>query len=392
LAENTNLNWAEDEENFVGRRIELYQITSDLDTHRCVALHGLGGMGKTALARAAGRWQHERRRWKDGVWEVLLREVNSAAAVRSKIVEILSEESLLSQDKIERARDSNSQLARSLKNFNMLLILDDLDQLIEDDANELFELLIQLLTCRQLKLLVTSRGALRSPKIRHHRREIQGMKEAEAVEVFRKYAPPEEEWNGGTDCQEDFDELIGFLEGYPMPIKLAASYLQDEYSSLSQLKEEIWRALRARDYQESPDRDTSLDITLEVSYRVLPIDARDMFPLLALFPGGISEELAACIRGDAGRYTLRTLLRFSMAEKREGLSTSRITLPEPARRYAETKLLEGIKDDCYLKALEYLYSFAQDINQSLGEGEKLQEGKKRLLEEQANLHQCLEWG
>ena len=382
LEENTNLDWGEDEETFVGRRIELHQIASDLDResrHRCVHLHGMGGMGKTALAKAAGRWQKERHRWKDGVWFIKLRDLQSVAAARAKIVEALP----LSNDDYDRGKASNSKLANILKQWNVLIILDDLDRLIEENEDELVDLLKALLACRKLKLLVTSREDF-SFKVSHQSREVQGMSQAEAIQTFRKYAPPEEQWTwGNTDSQQDFEEVIRFLDGYPLPMRLAASYLQAQRCGLSQLKNEIWRALEAVDSRKKPDRDTSLTITLNLSYKVLPTQARDIFPMLALFPGGMSEELATFIMGETSVYALRTLLQFSMAEQPENLSTWRVTLPEPARRYAETKLIEGTRENYYLRALEYFYEFSQRINQKLLEEGESQPNRQSLLEEQS---------
>ncbi len=67
--ENTNVIPSYDS-TFVGRRQDLLKIAEILanSDYRCVALHGMGGMGKTALAYAAGRWHHERERFRDGVY------------------------------------------------------------------------------------------------------------------------------------------------------------------------------------------------------------------------------------------------------------------------------------------------------------------------------------
>ena len=60
-------------DNFVGRRMDLHKIARivrapkrDGQAPRCLLLNGMGGMGKTALAKAAGRWHHERARFSEG--------------------------------------------------------------------------------------------------------------------------------------------------------------------------------------------------------------------------------------------------------------------------------------------------------------------------------------
>ena len=57
-----NTNIPRDNSNFVGRRKEIHRVIQVLveSDKRCIALHGMGGIGKTALAYAIGQWLHER--------------------------------------------------------------------------------------------------------------------------------------------------------------------------------------------------------------------------------------------------------------------------------------------------------------------------------------------
>ena len=68
---------------FVGRRQEIHQVVKVLaeSDNRCIALHGMGGMGKTALAKAIGNWLHERDRYRDGVWLINLRDTESVGTL-----------------------------------------------------------------------------------------------------------------------------------------------------------------------------------------------------------------------------------------------------------------------------------------------------------------------
>ncbi|MFM7408700.1 MAG: CHAT domain-containing protein [Cuspidothrix sp.] len=125
----SNTNIPPDNPNFVGRRQEIHQVIKVLvesDNKRCIALHGMGGIGKTSLAYAIGQWLHERNRYKDGVWFISLRDTDSVGTLITKIKQSLELNSFA--------------LAKELKNSRVFLILDDLDRLIEKESNELIEL------------------------------------------------------------------------------------------------------------------------------------------------------------------------------------------------------------------------------------------------------------
>ena len=53
--------------NFVGRREEIHQVVKCFveSDNRCLALHGMGGIGKTSLAKAIGHWFHQRDHYKE---------------------------------------------------------------------------------------------------------------------------------------------------------------------------------------------------------------------------------------------------------------------------------------------------------------------------------------
>ncbi len=74
---------------------------------------------------------------------------------------------------------------------------------------------------------------------------------------------------------------------------------------------------------------------------MLSVEAQDIFPLLFFFPSGLSRDLARGIWERNGNRAVLELFRFSMAEKSPTASDWRVTLPEPARSYAESKLQQG---------------------------------------------------
>ncbi|MEC4816480.1 MAG: SUMF1/EgtB/PvdO family nonheme iron enzyme [Scytonema sp. PMC 1069.18] len=380
----SNTNIPRDDPNFVGRRQEIHQVIKVLveSDKRCIALHGMGGIGKTALAYAIGQWLHERDRYKDGVWLISLRDTDSVGTLITKVKQSLELKSLA--------------LKKELRNSRAFLIFDDLDRLIAKESNELIELLNSLLEhCSKLRLLLTSRDSVAGDILYCHQEEVLSMGESETKEIFKKYAPPQVEWADNDDLGEDFHLLVKFLDGYPLPIKLAASYMVETKSTLKMLREDLidepLEVLNSYSPEERKER--SLRITLERSFEMLSVEGQDRFPLLAFFPSGLCLDLARAIWGRSGNRAVLELFKFSMVEKSPTASDWRVTLPEPARSYAETKLQKGRGiDELAPQVLDfYNNNFCNKVLKFFGNRNDNQ-GQQLLLQENSNLILFLEWG
>ncbi len=278
--EHTNLD-AGSADTFVGRSRELHEIAVKLHASRCVHIKGVGGMGKTALARAAGRWQHERQRYRDGVWLVELRNIGGAAEARNRIAAALNLDPKLASD--------DAVLAGALREWRGLLILDDLDVLLERDRSGLAELLRKLLGARYLRLLTTSRRDLPG-QVDHALVELTRLAPGDDLEASRSYHPVVEEW--GEWQPQQLDDLLQFLGGYPFPIRLATTFMKQSRCGLVELLRRLRENPRGTlHYPGDPtDHDTSLAATLDLSYDALPDEAKHALPLLALFPGGLTRH------------------------------------------------------------------------------------------------------
>jgi formylglycine-generating enzyme required for sulfatase activity len=379
--EKTNL--ASDDITFVGRRHELHEIVKSLkdDQVRCISLTGMGGMGKTALAEAVGRWQFERNRWRDGVWMVELRGINSSRVATELILAALFPE-----------EQSQRDIGQALKGWKGLLILDDLDLLINSDSEGLSELLNGLLKCRNLKTIVTSRLDLPSEVV-YRRHEIQELTGVDAMDAFRRYAPLEEEWRYEDASVSDLEDLMEVLDGYPLPIKLVADYMKLNRFGLQDLCQQLQRS-PLKTFTNPPmqkkRRENNLAVCLDLTYNSLPPGAKDFFPVLALFPSGLTRALAKLIEPNDGSESLAILLQCSMAEQKKTASTWRVVLPEPARLYAETKQIKAI-DDYAPQVLAYFYEWVRNLHERILREDESNKCRKQLLEEQSNLSRFLQW-
>ncbi|MEH2241656.1 SUMF1/EgtB/PvdO family nonheme iron enzyme [Nostoc sp.] len=377
-----NTNIPRKDPNFVGRRQEIHQVIKELvSDKRCIALHGMGGIGKTALAYAIAQWLHERDRYKDGVWFISLRDTDSVGTLIIKVQQSLELRSFA--------------LEKELRNSRLFLILDDLDKLIEKESNELIKLLNSLLEqCPNLRLLLTCRDSL-VRDIDCRQQEVYSMGASETRQIFKKYAPLEAEWGDNDDLASDFNLLVKFLDGYPLPIKLAASYMAETQCTLKMLCEEldIEPLEILDDYSPEQRKERSLRITLERSFEMLSVEGQDIFPLLAFFPSGLSRDLAMAIRGRSGNKALMELLKFSMAEKSSSSSDWRVTLPEPARTYAQSKLEQRRGIDYVAPQVLDFYNgnFCDTVLKLFGNRDE-KKGQELLLQENSNLILFIEWG
>ncbi|MEO0869741.1 MAG: formylglycine-generating enzyme family protein [Cyanobacteria bacterium J06642_11] len=82
-----------------------------------------------------------------------------------------------------------------------------------------------------------------------------------------------------------------------------------------------------------------------------------------------------------------------MAEKPEIAFSDeyRVTLPEPARRYAEGKQEQGVESYAP-RVLQYFYGLSQKVHRLLVEAQESDQGRQMLLDENANLNFFLKWG
>ena len=134
---------------FVGREADIEFALAALDRSRLVTLTGPGGTGKTRLA--IGTATAARPEFPDGTWMVDLAPVSDAGLVPSAIGATLGVRETPEEPVQERLKDY-------LRDRQLLLLLDNLEQLLPGGAVVVADLLGAAPRCR---VLATSRVALR---------------------------------------------------------------------------------------------------------------------------------------------------------------------------------------------------------------------------------------
>jgi predicted ATPase/DNA-binding NarL/FixJ family response regulator len=293
---------------FIGRSRELEALSrllSDPDCH-LITLVGLGGSGKTRLAIEAAR--KNAALYADGVYFVALQPLSSADFLLSALADSLHY-SL-------RGSDEQGQLLDYLQHKSLLFVLDNFEHLLA--ATDLLSLI--LMHAPGVRLLVTSREVL------NLREEwlfpVPGLgfptdaaaadlEQFEAVQLFLAYARRVQRDFSFQAEQEHVVRLCQLVEGMPLALELAASWLKS--LPCSAIISEIQRNLDFLNtpLRNLPARHRSMRTVFEQSWKLLSDEERQVFRRLSVFQGGFRREAAEVITGTR-LHTLSALVDKSL--------------------------------------------------------------------------------
>ncbi len=336
----------------VGRDKEGEEVAALLQSGgRLLTLTGPGGSGKTRLAiEAAGELVPK---FKAGVFWVGLAPLRDPALVVETIAQTLG------------AQDG---LAEHIGERELLLLLDNLEHLVEA-APELASLVE---TCRNLKLLVTSRELLRV------RGEVEypvlPLVEPEAVELFcaRARAEPDEATY----------ELCRALDNLPLALELAAG--RASVLSPKQILERLAQRLDLlKGGRDADPRQQTLRATIEWSFDLLDEEERRLFARLAVFSGGWS--LAAAEEVADADLDIQSLVDKNLLRHTE----ERFWMLETIREYAAERLeASGEADGLRQRHAQHFLALAEEAEPNLRAYSR--EWLDRLEREHDNLRGALD--
>ena len=337
---------------FVGRDAELREIRERLDAAdvRLVTLTGPGGTGKTRLAVRAAADQIDR--FTDGVFFVDLVTATDGDAVLALVATAIG----LADTK---ERSPIDELRRQLRSQQILLVLDNFEQ-----VTVAAPLLVELLAdCPGLKLLVTSREALRVrgenvvsvpplslPAAADRATTAAALNQFEAIQLFVERARAvRSDFRLTDDNAAAVAEICRRLDGLPLAIELATARMN--LFSPEALRDRLGSRLKllgsgARDL---PERQQTLRATIEWSYQLLEPAEQRLLELLSVFAGSTVEAVEAVAVGldeVAGTElnaleSLSSLLDKSLvrqAETTEADRTPRVVMLETIKEFAAERL------------------------------------------------------
>lgn len=321
---------------FIGREVELARLAGLLRdrANRLVVLIGLAGIGKTRLALQAAQGQLDR--FPHGVVFVPLAPLDSPEMIVTGIGHAAGFQ-------FYEAVEPEAQLLRSLRDRQMLLVLDSFEHLKEGAG-----LLPKILQAAPgIQILVTSRERLNlqgewvfevqgltypsSP-------EEQGLDRAEAYEAVQLFVQKARQVHPAFSLDEENLECVvricRLVEGMPLGIELAAAWVRA--LSCQHIYQEIENSLDfLKAYaHDVPERHHSLRAALDCSWDLLSDEEKGIFRRLSVFRGGFSRQAAQEVTG-ASLEALASLLDRSLL-KRAG--KERYDLHELVRQYAASHL------------------------------------------------------
>ena len=284
---------------FVGREAELRAIRERLDDTdiRLVTLTGAGGSGKTRLAIRAAADQVDR--FTDGVYFVDLVTATNSDAVLALVTTALG-----LGDATERS--PLDELRRQLREQRVLLVLDNFEQ-VTVAAPVLVGLLAD---CPRLKVLVTSRQALRvrgehvvavpplSLPAASGAASADELSQFEAIQLFVERARGvRTDFRLTDDNASAVAEICRRLDGLPLAIELATARLN--LFSPEALRERLAGSLKAlgSGARDLPERQQTLRATIEWSYELLTPAEQRLFELLSIFAGASLDAVEAVASG-----------------------------------------------------------------------------------------------
>ena len=284
---------------FIGRQRELGELHRALGIARAVTLIGVGGTGKTRLAQSL---LHELRDEHEGrVWIVELGQVHDPAMVQLAVAAALG----------LRPEPGGAQaptVARFLGDDPALLVLDNCEHLLEPVAAMASELLA---SCPRLRLVATSREALgiagelvyrlspmAVPELPDGLR-AEDLLENESVALFVGRAREALPGFELTDANEEtVARLCVALEGIPLALELAAARIRvlSPEAMLDRIEQRF--QLLSRGYVDVPDRQRSMEASVEWSHDLCGPQEQALWARLSVFSGGFDLDAAEIVCAD----------------------------------------------------------------------------------------------
>jgi len=394
-------------EEFIGRNEEIAEITGLLvhEGVRLLTLTGVGGVGKTTLARAVQAQLGDD--FADGVFFIELAAVNRPELIASAIAAPLGLRTSGDRPAIEALRNH-------LKDRELLLILDNFEQLLPG-APQISDLLN---AAPGLKIVVTSRAHLRlsvdhefvvsplavpSGQFFPETESLDDLSVFPAVQLFLARARSAKPGFSLTNENAAAVAEICFrLDGLPLAIELAAARtrMMSPGAILGRLENQL--KLLTGGPRDVPVRQQTMRETITWSYDLLEEKEKRLFARLAVFVGGFTLEAAEAVCGltsgenrvagfDVLEGVTSLIEQNLLAAKDQREGDPRFQMLEVVREFAREALTEsGEANVVNQRHAEYYCALGEAAEPQL-EAAQSADWLNRLENDHDNLRAALNW-
>ncbi len=381
---------------FIGRDLEIAEISKALDEARVVTLCGVGGVGKTRLALNVAASVLPL--FSDGAWLIELASVTSEEGVIEAVASSLDLQPA-------PGRSLEQSVVDHLRVRSLLLVLDNCEHLLLPIA-EFMDLALD--AAPRSTILATSREGLSvsgehlitvaSLPMPSAEMSTEETLLTDAVALFVERARERRAtFEMTADNAADVGELCRRLDGIPLAIELAAARVgvMTPTEILSHLDRRF--KLLTSGQRTAVNRHQTLESTLDWSHDLLDDSERRVFRRLAVFAGDFDLHIAESVVADEGigEFEVAEIL-FKLVEKSLVVAQSRETdtrylLLETIRDYAQARLTDSGEHDVlsHRHCDKYLL-LAREWALKL-HGSQEMDGRDRIEKEQDNLRAALMW-
>lgn len=380
---------------FVGRQVELEELTELLGHSRLVTVTGVGGSGKTRLAMQAA--VEASGGYPAGFWMVMLGALTDSALLDEAVMDSLG---------LEQATGTEPRqaLLEHIAKRQMLLILDNCEHLIAAVADLVDDILTH---CPECVLISTSREllgvsgevafGLRSMALPKSDVDAEALLGFDAVRLFaERAAAVDHHFSVNEVNAEAVLEICRRLDGMPLAIELAAARVRTfSPAKIAELLDQRFRLLTGGVRTALP-RQQTLAAAIEWSYRLLGPEEQTLFRRLSAFQGGFTLEAvsAVCATDDVDELEILELLPIlvdkSLVSTDED-AVDRFTLLETIRQFSRDLLDDSEEaDEIRRRHADYYTGLVEEAEEEAF-GPKAKEVREAVFAEFDNLRQTMTW-
>jgi predicted ATPase/class 3 adenylate cyclase/DNA-binding CsgD family transcriptional regulator len=321
----------------VGRDAEVDGATELVRAGRLVTLTGVGGVGKTRLAIEVGA--ELAAEFEDGVWIVELAGVADPEAVPAAFAAVLG---ITPQSDVPLIET----IAETIAGRRMLVVADNCEHLHMAAAAALRTILerggyVKVLATSREAVLVAGEAAVTVPPL-----TTEGGTTSDAVTLFVERARSVRRNFELSDppTAQAVTEICETVDGLPLGIELAAARMAA--MSAIEVRDRLTDRFRLlHSTSPGPERQLTLRHAVAWSYDLLSDDEQALLRTASVFLGGFDLSTICALAENADDIDvlrhLDSLVRKSLVVADHSATTTRYTLYETIRQFAEDRLAEA---------------------------------------------------